>query len=357
MQRLDRISAILLSSLLSATPAVRAFALPQDARAESRSVSALSFVDDSDGTRIDIRIENGKVVVAKVNGKDLPADRVRQVPDGVEILDEKGEVMRHLRIGGAGNGAFAAPSAPKSMIGLGFAQVDEALAHHLKVDPAKSTMVSAVIDGMPAKAAGLEKFDVIVSIDGKPAAGMNELRRAIAATEPGTKVKLAVRRGADTKEFVVEAAAFDPERLAASDGFPSADFADAEVAGGGESSVFFIGPDGKKREMRIPSMRGLQMMPNMPGIDPRQFEQMERSLREMRERMERQFGEAFGRGPDEEQAAPAPAPRMAPKRAPRQNADPGDERLRRMEERMEDLRRELERERESRKGPSRPADA
>ena len=396
---LNRLSTIVLSSLLAATPAL---AIPQDGAAQMRSTMSMNS-RNADGTSFEVRVENGDVVSLRINGEDVPTERARVTDDGVEVLDEDGEVVHRfaVRMGGMmapaapqpkgrarpeipggvqvqvfeDNEAPRAPRPPKppktprqaatasakSMIGAGFGEVDEAVAHHLKVDPSKATMITNVLGEMPAHKAGLEKFDVIVGVDGKEGAGIDELRSAIAKAEPGTTMKLSVRRGSETKEIEIETAAFDAKKLEGA-GFPRQDaagaFADANVIGGedGEATMFFIGPDGKRREIRVPSLRSIPM-PNLDWVDPRQFEGMEEKVREMVERMLQDAGideegivdvqpEAGGDG------KPAPADATP---APRRGADAAEERLRRMEERMEDLRRELERERAAR--GKKPADA
>ena len=126
---------------------------------------------------------------------------------------------------------------------------------------------------------------------------------------------------------------------------------------GEDTTMFFIGPDGKRREIRVPSMRGLPM-PRFDRIDPIQIEGMEQAIQEMVERMLQDAGidengfaeirpEAGGEDEKPAQQDAKPAQQDA-KPAQKRGGDAAEERLRRMEERMEDLRRELERERAAR---------
>ncbi len=73
---------------------------------------------------------------------------------------------------------------PKSMIGVGLGSEDESLAYHLGIDPKKATLVTSVMDELPAKAAGIARFDVIVSVNGNAAASPAELRAALKDLEP-----------------------------------------------------------------------------------------------------------------------------------------------------------------------------
>jgi hypothetical protein len=386
MMHLNRLSTIVLSSLLAATPAL---AIPQDGAVQMRSTMSLSS-RDADGTSFEVRVDNGEVASLRINGEDVPADRARVTDGGVEVLDEKGAVIHRfaVRMGGMMAPAVqrpevrarpeipggvqvqvfddkeaprapkppkrAATAAAKSMIGAGFGEVDEAVAHHLEVDPAKATMITSVLDEMPAKKAGLERFDVVVGIDGRQGAELDALRDAVAKAEPGTKMKLSVRRGGETKEIEIETVAFDAARLSDATDFPWRQDADWQVNVGvdgedaGGTTMFFIGPDGKRREIRVPSFRGMPM-PQLDRLDPREIEGMGDAIREMVEKM--LGGDGTGGGGVVEGEVPA---EVQP--APRKGADAAEERLRRMEERMEDLRRELERERAARSG-KRPADA
>lgn len=343
---------------------------PPIARSESRQSFAYQM-SNGDGSSVELRIENGDVVVAKVDGKSISPDRVRKSGDGYEILGEDGKVLRRIAAGAqippradararvrvqrdAEPGRSIEPrrdaepsAAPKSMIGVGLGSPDPALAHHLKIDRANATMVTNVVDGLPADAAGIEQFDVIVSVNGDRKASSENLRRVLREAEPGAKIALEVLRGSETRKVEVTAIEFDGEKLAFAEplevqGFPMEPGEAFTFEGGGADGggmMFFIGPDGQRREMRMPGM------PN--GFDPGQMEEFERSMegfnRRMEEwsrRMEQRMREDATRGEGGPDGRPEPnAQRDA---RPRDNAE---ERLRRLEERLDQIMRELERER------------
>lgn len=402
---------------------------------------------DGDGRSIELRIENGRVVTAKVDGRAIPADRVKKVPDGYDLLAEDGSLIRHIAVvqsgsrqesreesgprGGSsassssgssssssggrarsesrasgdarGNARAGAGSSggasgeqdgrrgearsrariavgpdsreieiregepievegfqmvvppgiaevPKSMIGAGLGSPDEALAHHLKIDRAKSTMITSILEGLPAQAAGLEQYDVIVSVNGDRNASGANLRRVLRDAEPGSKIALEFVRGAETRKVEVTAAAFDGEMLSALEPLGVEGFAippigalDGEQGEGGV--MFFVGPDGQQREFRMPGM------PAMPGgFDPAQMEafnqRMEvfnRRMEDWARRMEQRMREEGFAGDVETDIEVRPAPN-AP-RTPRPRDGAGDERMRRLEERLDQLMRELERQR------------
>jgi hypothetical protein len=251
-------------------------------------------------------------------------------------------------------------------------------------------MVTFLVDGAPAEKAGLEEFDVIVSVNGDADASPDAIRRLTATAEPGAKVALEVQRRGERKAIELELAPFaaDEATPAVVMGEPlfewmaeGPDGAIAEIQAmlggdeveGGDGTMFFFGPDGERQELRIPMMRGMPAMPAMPfpgmqGMDPGMFEaQMDEFARRMEawgERFQRRMEERMGGGGrmpmprgafepgeaevwierqgegDGEDGMPAPRrPRAAPG-APRDGAPAmNDDRIRRLEEQGERIHR------------------
>ncbi len=403
---------------------------PQEAREieiETSSTSVEQYRSQTnDGPSVSLRIENGEVAEVLVDDEKVSADRVRREgdawivsgADGAELARfgaaseaEPRVVVRRFR-GDGGSGAVQAfaeaqatrdgmrvrgsvprpapgASRPKAMMGIGLGQVDGALAHHLGIDPAKSTMVTFLVDGAPAEKAGLEEFDVIVSVNGDADASPDAIRRLTATAEPGAKVALEIQRRGERKIFELELAPFaaDEATPAVVMGEPvfewmaeGPDGAIAEIQAmlggdevevGGDGTMFFFGPDGERQELRI--MRGMPLLPpgpfpGMQGMDPGMFEaQMDEFARRMEawgERFQRRMEERMrggGRMPmprgafepgevevwierqgegDGEDGMPAPRrPRAAPG-APRDGAPAmNDDRIRRLEEQGERIHR------------------
>jgi hypothetical protein len=248
---------------------------------------------------------------------------------------------------GMDGGVMAAP--PKSMIGVGLGTPDAALAHHLRIDPSKAAMVTSVAEGLPAQAAGIERFDLIVAVNGDGDASSERLRRVLRDAEPGSKIKLEIRRGGEVRQVEVTSVEFDGAKLEIEvEGVPLGD--DFEIDfdfAEGQNMMFFIGPDGQRREMRMPRMPGMPAMPN--GLDRAQMEQFERAMNEMDRRMEE-----WSRRVDQRMREQGPDGFRG-----EQGAGPGgsetNERLRRMEERLDQLMRELERERNANRDRKRDA--
>jgi outer membrane murein-binding lipoprotein Lpp len=153
-------------------------------------------------------------VSAKVNGRKVPAERIRRSKDKVEILDKNGEVLKSFEInlaapralrgwtaiGGEPNAA-AVVARPRVMIGITMSEDEDGVA------------VDHVYEGLPAAKAGLKAGDVIIEIDGKGDLTQKLFREVLNAKEAGDKVKLKVRRDGQEKELTVELQKFDSERL------------------------------------------------------------------------------------------------------------------------------------------------
>lgn len=158
-------------------------------------------------------------VSAKVNGKKVPAERVRRSKDKVEILDKNGEVLKSFDIGLA---VPAAPSAPRGWTAIGGEPNAGAIAMAARPrvmigitmsEGEDGVAVDHVYEGLPAAKAGLKGGDVIIEVDGKGDLTQKAFREALNAKEAGDKVKLKIRRDGQEKELTVELQKFDAERL------------------------------------------------------------------------------------------------------------------------------------------------
>jgi hypothetical protein len=325
-----------LAGAVAACAASPVFAQAADSGGGSVARSSARFSDavelmrtDSSGNSVRVKVQNDDVVLVEVNGEAVPLDRARLSARAIEVLDADGKVLQRFdrpRTGGSAQGSaqggarrverggqtsvtrdieimrsgpaevrIASAEAPKSMIGIGLGEIDPALAHHLELDPATATLITNVIEELPAHLAGIERFDVIVAIDG---------------SESAPRAEVAAKLG--RAEVEVTTAAFDPTRI---QGDLSERRAAEEQA---MLDLFFVGPDGVRRGLRMPPMDGAMRVPGVAfeGLDPEQLRLIEGAWS--------QFLEDFESMPQLDAA------------------DPIEERLRRMEERMEEMRRKLE---------------
>jgi len=337
---------IILSLLAAGLP----LAVPASPASAQEASSFAYQSTEGDGRSVELRTENGRVTIARIDGKDIPLERVRVVDGGFEILDEDGEVMRRINAPRPERPARPArperprmqqrdpairaevqrdAAQPKAMLGVGLGEPDEALAHHLGIDRSKSTLVTSVMKDLPAAKSGIERFDVIVGINGDRNASSGNIRSILRGTEPGAKVSLDIRRGEKTKTVEIEAVPFDGDRLVIeTEGMPlMPDWAGEE--GGAvvldEDTMFFMGPDGRRMEFRIPPREGMAA----------RAEEMERRMAEWGEQVERRMRERFDQRGPSQPSMQGPGP---------------DDRIRRLEERLDQLLRELERDRAERRG-------
>jgi S1-C subfamily serine protease len=94
----------------------------------------------------------------------------------------------------------------RGQLGVTVQGITSDLAKSLGLHDVRGALVSAVDPDSPAARAGVERGDVIVSVDGSPVQDGNSLRNRIAATRPGTTVALGLRRDAQDKTVGVKLA-------------------------------------------------------------------------------------------------------------------------------------------------------
>jgi S1-C subfamily serine protease len=106
-------------------------------------------------------------------GFAIPVNMARNV---MNALIEHGEVRR-------------------GRLGVTVQPITSQLAESLRLDAVAGALVNDVQNGGPAARAGLQRGDVITSVNGSPIGDSNELRNRIAELGPGAKVDLTIVRG------------------------------------------------------------------------------------------------------------------------------------------------------------------
>jgi serine protease Do len=87
----------------------------------------------------------------------------------------------------------------RAKLGISVQRITPDLATSMGLPSVKGALVSNVDEGSPAASAGIKQGDVITSYNGKPVTDYNQLRNAVAATQPGTRVNLEIFRNGRTE--------------------------------------------------------------------------------------------------------------------------------------------------------------
>lgn len=101
-------------------------------------------------------------------GFAIPIDMAKSV---MESLISKGKVVR-------------------GWLGVGIQNLTESLAQSFNFPSSEGALVGYVEKGGPAEKAGLKQGDIVVAIQGKKIANVNQLRNLVAGLEPGKKVEI-----------------------------------------------------------------------------------------------------------------------------------------------------------------------
>src|SRR5437868_10152061 len=104
----------------------------------------------------------------------------------------------------------------RGWLGVRIQQVTDEIAESLNIKPARGALVAGIDDKGPAKPAGIEPGDVIVTFDGKDIKEMRDLPRIVADTPVGKDVAVTViRKGQEVVKTVKLARLDDAEKQAA----------------------------------------------------------------------------------------------------------------------------------------------
>lgn len=191
--------------------------------------STMSMISDDGENRYELNVKDGDAT-AKVNGKEVPADRLVKTDAGYELKDEAGKTVYTFKVNNGGglrmlwNGGVAAvpPSAPeapvaprpvtprfralvpsnaavaragstpKLMIGITMSEPEARLLKHLGAED--GIIIDSVRSGTPADKAGLKEEDVLIAIDDTKPVNQEKLREITQSKKAGDQLKLHVIR-------------------------------------------------------------------------------------------------------------------------------------------------------------------
>lgn len=203
------------------------------------ALSTYVFRSVEDGRTIELRIVGDRVEHASIDGQEVPPERIvregRTVvlkgPDGSTIhahtipQQTRFEGRRAMslqdafRRGGQQSGpaieAVVALEPLPVMLGVSMIEPDATLRGHLGLEPGTATLVSAVYDELPAAAAGIEPYDVIVSVDGQTPASPDDVRRVLRDKKPGDDLKVGVIHRGQKRDVTLRLEKYDAERFKA----------------------------------------------------------------------------------------------------------------------------------------------
>lgn len=207
--------------------------------------SVQTIIQIENGKRAELRLEDGVIVMARLDGQDWPVTRISREPDAILLLAENGAVVHRfsvvmptptppptpgrssVRVLGVPS-VPAAPAAPGTlriaatpagqtpppvMLGITFSEPGDALRAQLGLGSTPAILVDAVMDGLPAAQAGLQRHDIIVSINGSVGASGEILLGTLRNAKPDETLVLTLRRSGEPKRVDVKLAPRDPARL------------------------------------------------------------------------------------------------------------------------------------------------
>ncbi|MDZ4831020.1 MAG: PDZ domain-containing protein [Phycisphaerae bacterium] len=214
------------------------------------TVSIVSKVTITRGDDGNVNRQDSSETKVTVDGSEVPQDRVKRIGSTLQVLDGSGRVIRTVEVpempsapvAGGGQAiaralgslqgigrpgmalrdpvavkglnwnAWGSPPA-KVMLGVTMEQPDASLAEHLKLNPNDVTVIGSITPDSPSAKAGLQKWDLIVSVDGQAPAPQAKIRDVLRQKDPGQQMTLGVISGGVKKDIVVTLEAYDAAKV------------------------------------------------------------------------------------------------------------------------------------------------
>jgi len=213
--------------------------------------SSWTITRSQNGRNFTVSGVDGKLS-GSVDGRPVPADRLKSENGKISILDDAGAVIfeqdapesgltilggegdraaerpdtRFSRPGGRGaagpgrnlfpnqrGGEAAKVEPPAVMVGVQLVEPDSVIRGHFGLKEGDATMVAAVYDGLAAQKAGLKPYDLIVSIDGKSPASANTVREAFRSRQPGQAIAVEVLHRGEKKSISISPEKYDAAKM------------------------------------------------------------------------------------------------------------------------------------------------
>ena len=274
-------------------------AKPEQKQTQHDEMYTVVINSNDENHTYELKIINGEIKVAKVDGKQLDDDQVKFVGDAVIFLSPDGKTLNEfivkgipgekgkaISVGGAptamtwvtqADPAELPGAKPRVMLGINLTEPSDAVRKQLNLgDDQQAIFVERVIEGLPAKKAGIEDYDVIISIDGSDYANGELLSKVLREKNPGDSLKLVVLRGGEKLKLKAELQAYSAEKLGVPQVAelrvtPESDFAFPGLKREGNGFVFGLGP-----EVHEQIMQAL----HASGLNEEQVERVQKQLQE-----------------------------------------------------------------------------
>lgn len=200
----------------------------------------------SNGEKILMDAEKKQIIRAEIDGFPIPQERIHFQDGKVTLTDEYGNEIqvRHLlsrrlndkvmfriqatteQFGKFGLGEHWTTripeemlrrigkfQRPKVMFGIHTEPTSPALEHHLNLEAGSTVMIAGLYEGLPAHRAGIQQYDILLSLNGETPVTRPIIIQTLSEQEPGSEIELTVIQEGETIELTITLEAFDPQRM------------------------------------------------------------------------------------------------------------------------------------------------
>lgn len=200
----------------------------------------------SNGERILMDAEKKRIIRAEIDGVSNPKDRIHFKDGRVTLTDEYGNEIQVLHILSRGlndkvmfgitataerYGEFESHKRwttrfpermlmrigefqrPNVMIGIHTKPTSPALEHHLNLEAGTTVMIAGLYEGLPAHRAGIQQYDILLSLNGETPVTRPIIFQTLRELEPGSEIELTVIQAGETIDLTVTLEAFDSQRM------------------------------------------------------------------------------------------------------------------------------------------------
>jgi uncharacterized protein YukE len=271
---------------------------------EQSSTQTIVMTTD-DGKTYKVTLKNSEIENAWVDGQKVGNGLVVREGGNIHFLSDDGKVEQTFSIAieppkapdvasfferRSKDKPFIAVNAefnPPVMLGINLSEPGEALRAQLGIGEIPAILVDGVIDGLPAQKAGLQRYDIIVSLDGSEGCSSESLSKLLAKKSAGDALQMHVMRGGKKIELVAKLAAYDAKAL------------------GQEAQIIYdddprfpglAGRSGQNRDVQIWVDREGKGLERFPGASDQQLEEARRAMgiaKQAEQEMQSKIGEAM----------------------------------------------------------------